>query len=101
RPAGPPRRGGPEPVVLHGLVAGEDGVPVPTLVAQRLEAVPIGLLAAVVDEAVDSAGPTQRAAPRPHLHAFHGAERAGREVPRVLRVAEQLREALGDADHRA
>ncbi len=70
RAAGAARRGGAEPVVLDLPVARQDGVPTPALVPEALELVPIGLLAAVVDKAVDGAGATQHLAADP---AFHGA----------------------------
>ena len=67
------RRRGTQLVVLDPLVAGKDRVPPPPLVPASFELVPVGLLAAVVDESVDRARAAECLASRPHL------DRTGRD----------------------
>ena len=63
------RRRGAELVALERVVGGEDRVPTPPGVARALEAVPVGLGAAVVDHAVDRARAAERLAAYPRLDA--------------------------------
>ena len=57
----------------NALYAGRIESPPPTGVAELLEAVPVGLAAAVVDHAVHGARPSEGLAPHPRLDAVGGA----------------------------
>ena len=99
RPVGATRRRRAELVAFDRLVRREDRAPTPTGVAELLEAVPVGLAAAVVDHAVHRARPAERLAAHPRFDPVGGPERTRREEPRELRVPEELAEAPRDADH--
>ena len=92
--------GGAERVVLDRLEDRQHVVPAPARVAETLERVVVRAVAAVVDHAVDRAGPAERLAPHPVLDLLRRPERARGVVPRGRRVAQQLAEPPRHGDQR-